>query len=212
MKYVIFDIDGTLTQSTGFDADCYKRAVLQHANVIFKDDWGDYRHVTDSGILAEILSTLSPEHQAPQLRSRIKETFIDNIALHLNESAVKPIAGAEAFMSQLLSDEDYLVGIATGGWSETAKLKLSSAGITTHAAPICSANDAEARKGIMQLASSHMNIPPDSTVTYFGDASWDKKACAELGWNFVAVGGRVSHHQSIQDFNDMELALSFLRD
>ena len=39
----------------------------------------------------------------------------------------------------------------------------------------------------MHTALSRLGEKFDS-VTYFGDAEWDRDACRNLGWNFIAVG------------------------
>jgi hypothetical protein len=46
--------------------------------------------------------------------------------------------------------------------------------------------------------------------TYFGDGSWDQKASAILGYNFVSVGSRVENPQSIRDFTEVEQALRYI--
>jgi hypothetical protein len=46
--------------------------------------------------------------------------------------------------------------------------------------------------------------------TYFGDGEWDKRACKELGYNFVLVGEETSHCQSIPDFDNVTRAMEFI--
>ncbi len=45
------------------------------------------------------------------------------------------------------------------------------------------------------MALSKIGSTFDS-ITYYGDGSWDEKACAELGWNFVAVGAALGGIES----------------
>ncbi|MBI3191378.1 MAG: hypothetical protein HYZ36_01850 [Pedosphaera parvula] len=50
MHLVIFDIDGTLTETNAVDADCYVRALAEVFGFADVDtDWSTYPHVTDSG-------------------------------------------------------------------------------------------------------------------------------------------------------------------
>lgn len=207
MQYVIFDIDGTLTQSTGFDASCFKNAILEHADVEFKTDWGEYTHVTDSGILNEIIESHSLTKFKNEITNRIKASFISNIENHLNVYPVAEVSGATKFLESLTEIENLSVAIATGGWGETAELKLKSAGISYEKVPLCSANDAESRVDIMKQARLRAGRHQASSISYFGDASWDKKACADLGWSFILVGDRADHHQNIQDFTQYDEAL-----
>jgi phosphoglycolate phosphatase-like HAD superfamily hydrolase len=207
VQYVIFDIDGTLTQSTGFDASCFRNAVLEHADVEFKGDWGEYRHVTDSGILSEIIESHGLSKFESEITKEVKASFISNIDNHLKVHPVAEVPGANRFLKELSELNNVTVAIATGGWGETAELKLKSAGISFEQFPLCSANDAESRVDIMKLARLRAGMAQELSISYFGDATWDKKACAELGWNFILVGNRTDHHQNIRDFTHYEEAL-----
>src|SRR5215470_10025349 len=52
---VIFDIDGTLVDSTEFEGRLYVAAVLWVlGRVPIRSNWGDYEDVSDSGILRQI--------------------------------------------------------------------------------------------------------------------------------------------------------------
>ncbi|MBV1881149.1 MAG: HAD hydrolase-like protein [Pseudomonadales bacterium] len=209
VQYIIFDIDGTLIQSTDFDSACYKAAILSHADVDFKDDWGEYRHVTDSGILNEIIESHNLTRHKDELVKRIKESFIENTYSHLKEHPVSEVPGARKFIELLKFKPEVGLGVATGGWAETALMKLQSAGFDFGGIVICSANDAMARVDIMKLSLSKSGSERPSNITYFGDASWDKKACSDLSWNFVLVGDGTIHHQKITDFNQSSKALSY---
>src|SRR5260370_20664735 len=62
VHYVLFDIDGTLTQSQSIDAEIYLRSLAEVFG--FTDvgaDWSSYRHTTDSGILHEIFENAAGE-------------------------------------------------------------------------------------------------------------------------------------------------------
>lgn len=55
MRVVIFDIDGTLTQTNGVDAECFTAAVQTVLGLPAIDtDWDSYSHVSDRGIIEEI--------------------------------------------------------------------------------------------------------------------------------------------------------------
>ena len=55
MRLVIFDIDGTLTQTTKADEECFVRSLAEVCGFGEVDtDWSHYKHATDSGILQEI--------------------------------------------------------------------------------------------------------------------------------------------------------------
>ena len=55
MHHVMFDIDGTLVRSYDLDSICYIDAVREVTGICVDPDWSKYRHVTDAGILEEII-------------------------------------------------------------------------------------------------------------------------------------------------------------
>ena len=59
------------------------------------------------------------------------------------------------------------------------------------------------RKAIKSVPLALKKLGDDvESVTYFGDAEWDRRACKTLGWNFVAVGPDLV---GIESYVDVEL-------
>ncbi|RKF18079.1 HAD family hydrolase [Alginatibacterium sediminis] len=210
MKHVMLDVDGTLIQSYELDERCFIAAVLEATGLLINQDWANYPHVTDRGILMQFIETQAPHLSLVELEPLVKSIFIGNIKSALRREAAQEVLGAKTFVDSLLNNPQYVVSIATGGWGETAKLKLESAGFDTAKLNISSSNDHYSRVEIMKLANTKEGKKLDLPVTYFGDAQWDLQACAELDMNLVIVGSRVSHHQRIPDFSRPRQALSYL--
>ena len=58
VKLVMFDIDGTLTQTFAVDTECYVEAVREVAGFqSISTNWARYQHTSDSGILDELYRT-----------------------------------------------------------------------------------------------------------------------------------------------------------
>ena len=56
MKFVIFDIDGTLTDTKKVEDKCFMKAFKQAFGIdITSQKWEDLQHVTDWGITEEII-------------------------------------------------------------------------------------------------------------------------------------------------------------
>ena len=199
MHHVMFDIDGTLVESYDFDTLCFSEAVQEVTGVAIDTDWSRYKHVTDSGILNEFFEECKAL-DAMAMKSDIKQLFLSKIAARIDKRAIKEVRGASAFLAKLQTFDDVLISFATGGWCESAALKLTSAGIDFSNIPIASSNDHHSRIEIMRIAQNLVAGGAVAPVTYFGDGSWDLKACEELGVNFVLVGGKTKHNQSIKDF------------
>ena len=208
MHHVMFDIDGTLLQSDGFDTELFSAAVLDETGIDVDSDWSRYTHVTDAGILHQLLTEHSLSDDIDSVFARVKRNFVERVSIYLEQNPACEVPGAGEFLSRLKSRDDVRVSIATGGWGETARLKLASADLLDETIPLASCNDHPARSEIMRVAARLAGVTRH--CSYFGDGSWDRSACAELGFNFILVGCATQHHQQIDDFRDPELALGYI--
>jgi len=189
MHLIIFDVDGTLTHSSRLDTDCYCRAVLECSGITIDSDWSQYRHQTDAAILSEALERVG-RRDSPLLHERVKTRFVSLLreAYKADPSCCVEVPGARAILENLLKTRNARVGIATGGWEESARLKLVFAGFGLQRIPFASADDAPGREQILEVAIRRAiaEIGSDpGTITYVGDAPWDVAAASRTGIRFV---------------------------
>jgi len=99
---ILFDIDGTLVDSMRVDSHLYARAVRETlgGNVYIDETWRPYVHVTDSGVLDEILVQHRFEEPLDELRSAVRRRFIELVRGHLDAGAsvLREIRGATALL------------------------------------------------------------------------------------------------------------------
>jgi beta-phosphoglucomutase-like phosphatase (HAD superfamily) len=183
MHAVVFDIDGTLLDSSSVDSTLYISAVEKVlGKVHIRGTWSEYEHVTDSGILAEILRDNALPRNSDTVAT-IKKAFVNSLRRHIKQHGpFKEIPGALEFVRGMSGNFAY----ATGGWAASALLKLESAGFPTKGVPLSSADDSPQRCAIMENALRQLG--PCDTITYYGDAKWDRDAALSLCWRFVPVG------------------------
>lgn len=210
MHHVMFDVDGTLVMSDRFDGVCYLEAVCAVLGHSLDTNWEKYTFVSDTGILDQHIRENGLVAKRDEIHIQVKKAFVRKIIDHVIKTPVQQVAGASSFLDELRQQENLSVSIATGGWLETALIKLESAGIDIAGIPIASSNDHYSRVEIMKIAKKKAGVSIGTRCTYFGDGAWDKQACAQLGFNFVLVGDKIAHDQRIHDFNDKELALGFI--
>ena len=213
MHLVMFDIDGTLVDSAGFDTELYVEAVRSVLDVEIDSDWNRYEHVSDSGILEQVLRETRFDNERAALATRVQQHFVGLVRNYLEAQpkSVREIAGAKRLVELLRGLPDVCVGIATGGWEPTARMKLEHVGIDVSAVGFASSSDALARTEIMQLAAQRaLGGATHSRATYFGDGPWDQQASRELGYDFVAIGRGVSHPVAFDDFSDSDAILDRL--
>lgn len=209
MIHVMFDIDGTLIESYDFDTECFVEAVKQVTGYEIDTNWSRYKHVTDSGILNQFFKEKHIENTESALES-IKHVFLSEIQTRIAKKPINEILGAAAFIASLKKKENVAISLATGGWYESAILKLESAGIDVSSIPISSANDHYSRIEIMKIAEKRAVKSCGLGFTYFGDGSWDLEACKELGVNFVLVGDKLKHEQSILNFKKQNKVFDYI--
>ena len=187
MHAVIFDIDGTLLDSYGADGALYIAAVESVlGRVRIRESWGEYQHVTDSGILDAILQD-NGLRRDPGILTTIKSKFVENLRCHIEEYGPFPeIPGARDFVRSICRAADRKCAYATGSWSASAVIKLESAGFPVQGVSLSSADDSHERRVIMEHALRQ--IGDCATVTCYGDGTWDREAALSLGWRFVPVG------------------------
>lgn len=185
---VIFDIDGTLLQSSQEDDRLYRRAAETVLGPVrFRDALADYTHVSDAGILTELLCDNGLEVDGATVAA-VRQRFLAATKSYVADfGPFREVPGARHFISRLQDSERHAVAIATGGWRPTARFKLRSAGFELDGIPLKTSDDAVDRVEIMRLALRALG-EDIVAVTFYGDASWDQMACERLGWSFRAVG------------------------
>ena len=201
MHAVIFDIDGTLTETNEVDTTCYLRATrnLLEQNGI-DHNWNNYPHATDPGVLEELYRRHRGSPPTDREQATFEEHFLALLAAQPDE-AYRAVPGAGDFLRHM-RDTGHAVGIATGCWQSSARLKLQRAGIPFEGLPLASASEAVSRSEIMCIAHSHLLEKFAQTsferVLYFGDAPWDVRATSQLGWELVGIGSNIRALQELK--------------
>ncbi|MBD2695213.1 HAD family hydrolase [Anabaena catenula] len=192
IKLVMFDIDGTLTESNHLDNESYLQALYEVFGFSeVSSDWTSYTHVTDACILREVcqskLGRVPSSREVEAFQQRFLELLIEGAESH---SGVKAISGSSDMLKKLLTSPDYQVVYAGGGWAVSAIFKLKSACLPIDNIPYAFSDDDESREGIMAIAHSRAEIYYDqrfSEVVYIGDGVWDIRSAQKSGYSFIGI-------------------------
>lgn len=199
---ILFDLDDTLVRSFEFDEVLFKEAISEVVGLPdFNSNWESYTHVTNTGILTELLANHGIKER-DKVFDDVRGTFCRKLEAFLESGATcDPLPGARETLDALTA-ANIRFGVATGGWEETARLKLKHAGIDEPDV-LSSSNDAISRVSIMEHCLRQLGAE-GSRAVYFGDGPWDVKATAVLGWRFIGVGSRLADKCEawISDFSD----------
>src|SRR2546426_7922999 len=197
MRLVIFDIDGTLTQTMKADEECFVRSLAAVCGFGDVDtDWSRYKHATDSGIFREIHETRTGRLPSSSETSRFRQHFVDLLAQVSSEAAFAAVTGAPLLLSRLADSGEHRVALATGAWRDSARLKMASAGLCYDDYPAASSDDSFDRESIIRLSMQRAAERYGSlgSTVYVGDGVWDARACCNVGIPFIgaATDGRAA--------------------
>lgn len=209
MNLIIFDIDGTLTDTFTLDATHFLESVQETFPITeVNQDWTSYRYSTDSGILSEIVNAHCDRHPTKDELQSVRDKFVARIKNdYVNDaSTIQPIAGAVNIFDHIRTLNHWHIAIATGGWSHSALYKLGVANIPHEDVPKAFADDDYEREEIINAAiersQSYYGVRDYNQVVYIGDGEWDKRAADNLSINFIGIGERVAHHADIFKISD----------
>jgi len=192
MHLVMFDIDGTLTETMNIDEECFVRSfkdVFGFADI--DTDWSHYPRTTDYGIFHDVFTSRIGRSPTAQEVSQFRQHFIQLLAAASSQSPIAPIAGADRLLSGLTQSGSHRVSLATGGWRDSARLKMASAGMCFDDHPAASADDALDRESIMRLSKQRAAARYRESFAgsvYVGDGIWDARACRSVGIPFIGIG------------------------
>jgi phosphoglycolate phosphatase-like HAD superfamily hydrolase len=221
MCLVIFDIDGTLTQTSKADEECFVRSLAEVCGFSDVDtDWSRYKHATDSGIFHEIYESRVGRCPSPSEVSQFRQHFVGLLRRTSSEAAFAAVTGAPLLLSRLADSAEHRVALATGAWRDSARLKMTSAGLCYDDYPAASGDDALDRESIIRLSMQRAaeRYGSAGSTVYVGDGVWDACACRRVGIPFIGIGtdGSAAHLSAegavcvFPDFSDADLFLSSL--
>lgn len=203
---IIFDIDGTLCDTTDVDAACYAEAI-EHVTgrSLSTVDWPSYPEATNAAIAQDFLREGGEQEIAIRER-QIREEFVRRLEDkgRRDPGLFRPIDGALEIVDDLRR-KNYIIAIATGCWQESAHIKLRLAGFDVSGIPFASSSDTRRRADIIALAASRAGRAVSDAV-YVGDGVWDVKAARELGMRFIGIGTK---HELLRENGARRVLASF---
>lgn len=189
LKTLVFDIDGTLTETNRVDGHFFKNVIRAAVPSIALESFSGFVEMTDSAILREICADAGLSDYEP-IEEVVRSRFVDGLteALDTDPEAFSAVPGARTVFASA-RDAGWTPAVATGGWRPSAQLKLRAAGIPMAGVPLATSSEAVHRVDIIRLAVSAATKGGESgDVVYVGDGSWDVRACRELGIGFIGRG------------------------
>ena len=221
--FLLFDIDGTLVYSERRDSRCFATAYASVFGRPFPTlDWTRFTEVTDHVIFRTAYHDAFGRYPTPTERHDFEEVYLD--ALRRNRradpAAHRAVAGAVTLWRDLSANDDYVLGLATGGWRRPAAVKLDHVGIPPDQPYASYANDKFSRRDILNEAIDLARRDHEiDRVVYVGDAVWDVTTTTAMDLPLIGVA-RTGDHRPLRDlgvrnvftdFTDQERFLTAVR-
>jgi phosphoglycolate phosphatase-like HAD superfamily hydrolase len=221
-KLIIFDIDGTLTNTNKVDHQAFIKSYADLYDInVDENMWEQCENYTDTGIAQHVFDTRIGRPVGPVDIRKIKKTMVDNLMLMMdeNESAFDEVKGAYEIIELLKTKKEYALAIATGCWEDTATVKLNIAGIDYDEIPLANSDHSVTRVGIIEkaieLAKEKHGVNAFDKVIYIGDGIWDVKACKEKNIPLIGIDcnntGQLAKEGVTKIFADFSNQKEFLK-
>ncbi|PSK91130.1 HAD family hydrolase [Taibaiella chishuiensis] len=186
---IVFDIDGTLTDSVTVHQAGFIAALKQLGVTEVSHNFHTYKHHTDLHIARCLYESALQQAFDATVISRFDTLLADYIVAAGLPAEIK---GAKRFVTYLEQETDFGVCYATGSMHGPAVLKLRAAGIGFAPLQLAASNLYEERGAIVQAAidnaCTYYGVRSFDRIIAFGDGLWDLKTAQALGIGFVGIG------------------------
>jgi len=191
---IIFDIDGTVTESEDHHLIAFEYALQKMGIQDINTNWASYEHITDRHVLS-----VNFERQFNEEISlsdiKICESLIMEKLNLMPSVAQKP--NAATFVENLWNYDDWDIAFATGSLYRPAIKKLEEGEIKHKPSIVISSNEIDSREGLISAAidaAKKLNhVTHYQSILSCGDGLWDLKTALNSGIHFLAVG---THHKT----------------
>ncbi len=194
MKAVLFDIDGTILNCNSAGRAALIKATLDVFGTIGRMEKIDFQGKTDPVILKESLAIMGfTERDIDEKSGPLKEKYFLYLQENVKTYDVIVYPGIREILEVLSEREDVLLGLLTGNFTESAKIKLGSHDLNKYFKFGVYGDDAPVRNLLPGVAQKRMeelfNLQIEFKDTIIiGDTIYDVRCAKYSGAVSIAVG------------------------
>lgn len=194
MKLLIFDIDGTLTNTKQVDDECFIATFEERYGVKLGEvDWNKFQNVTDTALFQDIYFSLFEKNPSQAEMEAFRWDFLKRFEIQFktNPHLFQEVKGAANFLKHCETQRNIRVALATGAWRHSAIFKLMTADIPYQWLILSHADNFIRRHDIIldAIAQCKEKYSTDffEHIVYFGDGKWDFETTRDLEIPFIGI-------------------------
>ena len=185
---IVFDIDGTLTDSVMQHQKAFTETLLEIGVSKINSDFKSFKHHTDSFIAKEIYE----DSQKKIFSDEVLEKFKLGLSEKIEVLTFNEIKGAKELIDKLEKETSFGVCYATGSLRKAAQHKLKSIGVEFCDWQLVASDKIYERENIIEIAIQnalqHYKIKKFNRIISVGDGLWDLLAAKNLNIEFIGIG------------------------
>ena len=198
---LIWDIDGTLLNTSGVGVIPFEIAVTNETRLIAKLDRKRFSGFTDFQIAKTMLETIDYPLRTTEVLEKILITYTNSLKEALIKRPAKPIGEIPAVLRQLRDSKSFLSLIGTGNYKPGAHAKLESAGLKeffTDENIFCTTSQSQLRTEILLMAKQ--SLPEKYSGIVIGDSPSDIQASSEVGLKIICTATGQHSREELMDY------------
>lgn len=193
MNLILFDVSGTLVQSTDFEKRVLLRTVAKVLEVPM-DKLEEFRMAeTETAFVEKVWKLIRTEEITKEDWDEIYNVYHKTLLeeyISVN-SRFAPLEGAPELLSNLQDSKSWTFAMATTAWHEMAHLSLRSAGFYTRRFHVVTGEGVSKKADLLKKAINSSKrwygVTEFDKITYVGDEALDNAVCREMKIPFIEV-------------------------
>lgn len=191
VRFVFFDIDGTLLSTGGAGQKAMEQTLISHFGLQVPFDGVLTAGRTDRGITDELFQRFGIEN-SPENREVFRQTYLCNLMKVLPDFAGTLLPGVQELLHHLSADSGLLLSLLTGNYTDGAWAKLRHFRIDHFFRCGGFGDDTPDRNDVARLAltaaaSYSMRVVTGRDAVIIGDTPADVQCARAVGATAVAV-------------------------
>jgi phosphoglycolate phosphatase-like HAD superfamily hydrolase len=187
---IVFDIDGTLTDSVKVHQKAFTEMLLEIGVRQINAEYKSFMHHTDSYISKEIFETDRNE----KFSAKKNIEFENGLYKKIKSQEILEILGAKKLIEYLDTNSDFGICFATGSLRRPAIHKLESIGVKFDESLLVASDNIYEREEIVKRAivnaQAFYNMDRFERTISLGDGLWDLKTAKQLNIEFIGIGDK----------------------